>query len=118
MMYHGDMAKPLNLKVDRSAKTPAKQIRYEITTAIESGVLKPSARLPSWQELAARLGVPGGCRVASLRCDKRTGSGTGLHRRVPLCIRSAAENRKRPTILLRDAEAALPAAENSRRPGC
>jgi GntR family transcriptional regulator/MocR family aminotransferase len=52
------MAKPLNLKVDRSAKTTlAEQIRSEITTAIESGVLEPGARLPSWQDLAAQLGV-------------------------------------------------------------
>ena len=51
-MYHGGMAKPLNLKVDRSAKTTlAEQIRSEITTAIESGVLEPGARLPSWQDL-------------------------------------------------------------------
>src|SRR6516225_11703876 len=55
------MAKPLNLKVDRSAKTTlAAQIRYEIATAIESGVLEPGARLPSWQDLAAQLGVARG----------------------------------------------------------
>jgi len=55
------MAKPLNLRVDRSAKTTlAEQIRYGITTAIESGVLEPGARLPSWQDLAAQLGVARG----------------------------------------------------------
>ena len=55
------MAKPLNLKVDRSAKTTlAEQIRSEIATAIESGVLEPGARLPSWQDLAAQLGVARG----------------------------------------------------------
>ena len=60
-MYHGGMAKPLNLKVDRSAKTTlAEQIRSEIATAIESGVLEPGARLPSWQDLAAQLGVARG----------------------------------------------------------
>ena len=55
------MAKPLNLKVDRSAKTTlAEQIRYEGATAVESGVLEPGARLPSWQDLAAQLGVARG----------------------------------------------------------
>jgi len=55
------MAKPLNLKVHRSAKTTlAEQIRYGIATAIESGVLEPGARLPSWQDLAAQLGVARG----------------------------------------------------------
>ena len=60
-MYHGGMAKPLNLKVDRSVKTTlAEQIRSGITTPIESGVLEPGARLPSWQDLAAQLGVARG----------------------------------------------------------
>jgi GntR family transcriptional regulator/MocR family aminotransferase len=55
------MAKPLNLKVDRSGKTTlAEQIRSEIATAIESGVLEPGARLPSWQDLATQLGVARG----------------------------------------------------------
>ena len=55
------MTKPLNLSVDRSAKTTlAEQIRHGIATAIESGVLEPGARLPSWQDLAAQLGVARG----------------------------------------------------------
>src|SRR3546814_17719140 len=55
------MTKPLNLSVDRSAKTTlAEQIRHEIATAIESGVLEPGGRLPSWQDLAAQLGVARG----------------------------------------------------------
>ena len=55
------MVRLLNLKVDRSAKTTlAEQIRHEISTAIESGVLEPGARLPSWQDLAALLGVARG----------------------------------------------------------
>src|SRR5262245_30563422 len=45
------MTRPLNLNVDRSAKTPlAEQIRRGIATAIESGVLEPGARLPSWHD--------------------------------------------------------------------
>ena len=55
------MPKPLPLKVDRSAKTPlAEQIRKGIEGAIESGVLAPGARLPSWQDLAVQLGVARG----------------------------------------------------------
>jgi GntR family transcriptional regulator/MocR family aminotransferase len=61
IVYHGGMTKPLQLELDRSAKTPlAEQIRNGISTAIESGVLAPGARLPSWQDLAAQLGVARG----------------------------------------------------------
>jgi GntR family transcriptional regulator / MocR family aminotransferase len=49
------MTKPLRLELDRSAKTPlAEQIRKGIGAAIESGVLAPGARLPSWQDLATQ----------------------------------------------------------------
>ena len=55
------MTKPLRLELDRSAKTPlAEQIRKGIGAAIASGVLAPGARLPSWQDLAAQLGVARG----------------------------------------------------------
>jgi GntR family transcriptional regulator/MocR family aminotransferase len=55
------MATPLHLELDRSAKTPlAEQIRKGISTAIKSGVLAPGARLPSWLDLAAQLGVARG----------------------------------------------------------
>jgi GntR family transcriptional regulator / MocR family aminotransferase len=55
------MIKPLQLELDRSAKTPlAEQIRRGIGAAIENGVLAPGARLPSWQDLAAQLGVARG----------------------------------------------------------
>jgi GntR family transcriptional regulator/MocR family aminotransferase len=55
------MKEPLRLELDRSAKTPlAEQIRRGIRAAIESGVLAPGARLPSWQDLAAQLGVARG----------------------------------------------------------
>src|SRR5262245_3090155 len=55
------MARPLQLKIDRAAKTPvAEQIRRALGTAIEIGVLAPGARLPSWQDLAAQLGVARG----------------------------------------------------------
>src|SRR6476619_3021175 len=55
------MTRPLRLELDRSAKTPlSEQIRKGIGAAIESGVLTPGARLPSWQDLAAQLGVARG----------------------------------------------------------
>ena len=55
------MIKPFSVKLDRSAKTPlAEQIRLAIGAAIEGGVLVSGARLPSWQDLAAQLGVARG----------------------------------------------------------
>jgi len=55
------MIKPLRLQLDRSAKTSlAEQIHKGIRTAIERGVLAPGSRLPSWQDLAAQLGVARG----------------------------------------------------------
>lgn len=61
IVYYGGMSKPLNLNLDRTAKVPlAEQIRKGVSTAIEDGVLEPGARLPSWQDLAAQLGVARG----------------------------------------------------------
>lgn len=55
------MAKILDLKLDRTAETSlAEQIRIGITAAIDRGVLAPGARLPSWLDLAAQLGVARG----------------------------------------------------------
>src|SRR6202048_608407 len=55
------MPKLLQLELDRRAETPlAEQIRNGIRNAIESGVLASGARLPSWQDLAAQLGVARG----------------------------------------------------------
>lgn len=60
-MYHDPMDGTLNIELDRTAKTPlAEQIRIGISGAIESGVLAPGARLPSWLDLAAQLGVARG----------------------------------------------------------
>ncbi len=60
-MYYGGVNKRLNLNVDRSAKAPlSEQIRKALAKAIEDGVLEPGARLPSWQDLAAQLGVARG----------------------------------------------------------
>lgn len=55
------MSTILDFKLDRTAKTSlAEQIRIGIAGAIESGVLAPGARLPSWLDLAAQLGVARG----------------------------------------------------------
>src|SRR6201990_1742321 len=55
------MTGPLDFPLDRSAKTSlSEQIRKGIGAAIENGVLGPGARLPSWQDLAAQLGVARG----------------------------------------------------------
>ncbi len=60
------MSTLLNLSLNRDAKIPlAEQIRVGITTAINSGILTPGARLPSWRDLASQLGVARGTvRVA------------------------------------------------------
>jgi GntR family transcriptional regulator/MocR family aminotransferase len=61
IVYHEAMTKPFRLELDRSAKTPlADQIRKRIGVAIESGLLAPGTRLPSWQDLATQLGVARG----------------------------------------------------------
>jgi GntR family transcriptional regulator/MocR family aminotransferase len=55
------MSEPFDLNLDRTAKVPlADQIRNGVATAIEEGILQPGARLPSWQDLAAKLGVARG----------------------------------------------------------
>lgn len=61
IVYHDATNKPFDLRLDRAAKAPlAEQIRSGIATAIEEGVVQPGARLPSWHDLAARLGVARG----------------------------------------------------------
>ncbi len=51
----------LDLHLDRNARPSlAEQIRHGLAKAIEDGVLQPGARLPSWQDLAAQLGVARG----------------------------------------------------------
>lgn len=51
----------LQIQLDRTAKLSlSEQIRMSISKAIESGLLTPGTRLPSWQDLAAHLGVARG----------------------------------------------------------
>ncbi|MEW9580247.1 PLP-dependent aminotransferase family protein [Paraburkholderia sp. DGU8] len=59
-MYQ-EMNSNLKIRLDRRAKLPlSEQIWLSITKAIESGLLAPGTRLPSWQDLAAQLGVARG----------------------------------------------------------
>ena len=52
------MARHLPFTIDRAARvTLAEQIRKGIAEAIHKGLLVPGARLPSWCDLAAQLGV-------------------------------------------------------------
>lgn len=51
----------LHIELDRaSTQSLSEQIRISITKAIDSGLLAPGTRLPSWQDLAAHLGVARG----------------------------------------------------------
>jgi GntR family transcriptional regulator/MocR family aminotransferase len=64
-LYHRPMA-ALPIQLDRARRTPlAAQIYSAIREGIENGRLTSGARLPSWQDLAAQLGVSRGTvRVA------------------------------------------------------
>src|SRR5258707_5521355 len=64
-LYHRAMA-VLPIQLDRARRTPlATQIYSAIRDGIENGRLASGARLPSWQDLAAQLGVSRGTvRVA------------------------------------------------------
>jgi GntR family transcriptional regulator/MocR family aminotransferase len=64
-LYHPVMD-ALPIQLDRAGRTPLTvQIYWAIREAIEAGRLAPGARLPSWRDLAAQLGVSRGTvRVA------------------------------------------------------
>jgi GntR family transcriptional regulator/MocR family aminotransferase len=72
-LYHRRMATPFPLDLDRGARLSlAEQIRTGIEAAIQGGVLQPGARLPSWGDLAAQLGVARGTvRLAYERLSDR-----------------------------------------------
>jgi DNA-binding transcriptional regulator YhcF (GntR family) len=67
-LYHRAMA-ALPIKLDRARRTSlAAQIYWAIREGIENGRLTSGARLPSWRDLAAQLGVSRGTvRVAYAR---------------------------------------------------
>lgn len=71
---------PLSIGLDRGTKTPlSTQIYMSIRAAIESGKLSAHAKLPSWRDLAAQLGVSRGTvRVAYERLiDEQLAIGLG-----------------------------------------
>jgi GntR family transcriptional regulator / MocR family aminotransferase len=99
-VYYGNMNKPLTLNLDRTAKVPlAEQIRRAVTTAIEGGVLEPGARLPSWQDLAAQLGVARGTvRTAyeKLAADQLIDASRAAGTRVALRPRAIVKSEQPP----------------------
>jgi GntR family transcriptional regulator/MocR family aminotransferase len=61
ILYHFGMSVSFPIAVDRNAKTSlAAQIHGAIRDAIQEGRLAGGARLPSWRDLAAQLGVARG----------------------------------------------------------
>ena len=70
----------LPIDLDRAARTPlATQIYRAVRDAIETGRLDPGAKLPSWRDMAAQLGVSRGTvRVAYQRLiDEQFAAGAG-----------------------------------------
>jgi len=70
----------LPIDLDRAATTPlAAQIYRAVRDAIEAGRLDPGAKLPSWRDMAAQLGVSRGTvRVAYQRLiDEQFAVGAG-----------------------------------------
>jgi GntR family transcriptional regulator/MocR family aminotransferase len=96
IVYCRRMSKPLNLHLDRAAKVSlAEQIRKGVAVAIDEGVLEPGARLPSWQDLAAQLGVARGTvrtayeKLAAAQLIEATPSkGTRVAQRPRAIVRS------------------------------
>ena len=78
-MYQSAMS-PFSIDLDRTKKTPlAVQIYAGIRDAIETGKLVSDAKLPSWRDLAAQLGVSRGTvRLAYERLiDEQFAAGLG-----------------------------------------
>ncbi|WP_292393419.1 winged helix-turn-helix domain-containing protein, partial [Mesorhizobium sp.] len=70
----------LPIDLDRAARTPlTTQIYLAVRDAIETGRLDPGAKLPSWRDMAAQLGVSRGTvRVAYQRLiDEQFAVGAG-----------------------------------------
>jgi GntR family transcriptional regulator / MocR family aminotransferase len=58
ILIHRATTLSMQFNIDRHADTSlTEQIRRGISAAINAGKLQPGARLPSWQDLAAQLGV-------------------------------------------------------------
>lgn len=60
-MPHAESIDSISLRIDRAASASlTEQISAGLRAAIEEGRLAPGARLPSWRDLAAQLGVARG----------------------------------------------------------
>src|SRR5258708_36185001 len=96
-----NMHPDLQIQLDRTAKLSlAEQIRASISRAIESGLLAPGTRLPSWQDLAAQLGVARGTVQAAYErlsdAQMIETFGAGGTPRSPRACRSAARAQRAP----------------------
>ena len=79
-MYHAPITSQLSVALDRTGRTPlATQIHEALRNGIEEGRIAPGARLPSWRDLAAQLGVARGTvRIAYERLiDEQFAVGLG-----------------------------------------
>jgi GntR family transcriptional regulator / MocR family aminotransferase len=97
----------LPIRLDRARKTPlAAQIYFAIREGIENGRLTSGARLPSWRDLAAQLGVSRGTvRVAYERLIAEqfaVGLGPAGTRVCERQSRSSKPDRSQETPLLPD----------------
>lgn len=103
-LYHVGMSFPLfPLSVDRDGpQTLAAQIHGAIRAAILDGRLAPGDRLPSWRDLAARLGVARGTVKAAYErlVDEQLAAGMGAAgTRVSGWVPSAAVSPPGPAAL-------------------
>src|SRR5258707_15680024 len=97
------MAAP-RIDLDHAGKTPlAVQIYGAIRSAIETGRLAAGARLPSWRDLAAQLGVARGTvRAAYERLSDEQlivgqgAAGTRIAQRPPLTRSTASAQERSP----------------------
>src|SRR5262245_17334423 len=92
----------LPLDLHRAARTPlATQIYRAVRDAIETGRLGPGAKLPSWRDMAAQLGVSRGTvRVAYQRLiDEQLAVGSSATR-VCGSVGSVSASGITPRILL------------------
>lgn len=102
-LYHDVMTAPLRIQIDRSAKAPlALQIHAAIRDAIREGQLAGGARLPSWRDLAAQLGIARGTvRAAYERLSdeqwilSQGAAGTHVADRMPV-LAAAEQPKDRP----------------------
>jgi GntR family transcriptional regulator/MocR family aminotransferase len=90
------MNSDLQIRLDRTAKLSlSEQIRMSISRAIESGLLPPGTRLPSWQDLAAQLGVARGTVQAAYErlsdAQMIEAFGAGGTRVAPRCRAAVAQ---------------------------